>query len=56
MHTQIDSAALPVRHQTRREGRPYTLVLKKTDKLFTWEKDARDNAVTDLAWLTSAWG
>ena len=56
VHTQIDSAALPVRHQTRRQGRPYTLVLAKTDELFTGEKDARHKAVTDLAWLTSAWG
>jgi hypothetical protein len=56
IHTQIDSAVLPVRHETRRQGRPYTLVLTKTDELFTREKDARHNAVTDLAWLTSAWG
>ena len=35
VHTQIDSAGLPVRHQTRRQGRPYTLVLTKTDELFT---------------------
>ncbi|HEX9355880.1 MAG TPA: hypothetical protein VF933_18915, partial [Streptosporangiaceae bacterium] len=56
VHTQIDSSALPVRHQTRRQGRPYTLVLTKTDELFTREKDARHKAVTDLAWLTSAWG
>ena len=55
VHTQIDSAALPVRHQTRRQGRPYTLVLAKTGELFTREKDARHKAVTDLAWLTSAW-
>ena len=56
VHTRIDSAGLPVRHQTRRQGRPYTLVLTKTDELFTREKDARHKAVTDLAWLTSAWG
>jgi 2OG-Fe(II) oxygenase superfamily len=56
IHTQIDSAGLPVRHQTRRQGRPYTLVLTKTGELFTRQKDARDIAVTDLAWLRSAWG
>jgi hypothetical protein len=56
VHTRIDSVGLPVRHQTRRQGRPYTLVLTKTGELFTREKDARRNAVTDLAWLTSAWG
>ncbi len=53
MHTQIDSAGLPVRHQTRRQGRPYTLVLTKTDELFTHATNARHKAVTDLAWLTS---
>ena len=56
VHTQIDSAGLPVRHQTRRKGRPYTLVLTKTEELFAREKDARQQAVSDLAWLTSAWG
>ena len=56
VHTRIDSAGLPVRHQTQRQGRPYTLVLTKTGELFTREKDARHRAVTDLAWLTSAWG
>ena len=56
VHTRIDSAGLPVRHQTRRKGRPYTLVLTKTGELFAREKDARQQAVSDLAWLTSAWG
>ena len=55
VHTRLDSAGLPVRHQTRRQGRPYTLVLTKTDELFTREKDARHKALTDLAWLTPAW-
>ena len=54
VHARIDSAELQVRHQTRRRGRPYTLVLTKTGELFTCEKDARHKAVTDLAWLTSA--
>jgi hypothetical protein len=56
VHTQIDSAELPVQHQTPRRGRPYTLVLTKTDDLFTRQKDARHKAVADLAWLTSTWG
>src|SRR5260370_23158200 len=56
VHTQIDSAALPVRHQTPRQGRPYTLVLTKTGELFTRQKDARHKAMTDLAWLTAAGG
>ena len=54
VHSQIDSAELTVRHDTRRQGRPYTLVLTKTDELFARERNKRDTAVTDLAWLTSA--
>jgi hypothetical protein len=56
VHTRIDSAGLSVRHQTRRQGRPYTLVLTKTDALFTRAEDARHTAVTDLAWLTATRG
>jgi hypothetical protein len=55
VHAQIDSAGLPVRHQTRRQGRPYTLVLTKTDELFIRASNARHQAVTDLAWLRSTW-
>jgi hypothetical protein len=55
VHSQIDSAELPMRHETRRQGRPYTLVLTKTDALFTRATQARHQAVTDLAWLTSTW-
>jgi hypothetical protein len=56
VHTQIDRAWLPVRHQTLRQGRPYTLVLRKTDELFTRATTARHTAATDLAWLTSTSG
>jgi hypothetical protein len=56
VHAQIDSADLPVRHQTRRQGRPYTLVLTKTDELFTRATTARHTAEADLAWLTATWG
>jgi hypothetical protein len=57
VHQQIDAADLPVRHNTRRQGRPYTLVLAKTDDLFRREDDVRRQAEFDLAWLTaSAWG
>jgi hypothetical protein len=31
VHSRIDSAELPVTHVTRRQGRPYVLVLEKTD-------------------------
>ncbi len=55
VHSQIDAAELPVRHQTRRQGRPYTLVLVKTDELFSRAVEARHKAVMDLAWLASTW-
>jgi hypothetical protein len=55
VHSRIDAAELPVRHQTRRQGRPYTLVLTKTDTLFTSAAHARDKAAADLAWLTATW-
>ncbi|MFE9922137.1 hypothetical protein ACFYQA_11255 [Streptomyces sp. NPDC005774] len=53
MHSGIDSAELPVRHRTRGQGRPYTLVLTKTQELFTREQTARRQAAADLAWLRS---
>ncbi|MDQ1017396.1 2OG-Fe(II) oxygenase [Streptomyces afghaniensis] len=53
VHTRIDSAELPVHHQTRRQGRPYTLVLTKTQELFTCEQTVRRQAAADLAWLMS---
>jgi 2OG-Fe(II) oxygenase superfamily len=52
IHTRIDAGELPVRHETRRRGSPYTLVLTKTQELFERERRARHRAVTDLAWLT----
>jgi 2OG-Fe(II) oxygenase superfamily len=54
VHRRIDDAELPVRHQTRRRGSPYTLVLTKTDELFTREQDARRQDEVDLAWLTAS--
>ena len=48
-HTVIDADELPVRHQTRRKGRPYTLVLTKSDDLLQREKDARRRDQNDLA-------
>jgi hypothetical protein len=38
---------------TRRQGRPYTLVLNKTDALFAREQEARNRDETDLEWLTA---
>jgi hypothetical protein len=51
VHSQIDQHELPVLHQTRRSGRPYTLVLTKTKALFDREREARQRDQTDLTWL-----
>lgn len=48
VHTRIDSSELPVRHQTRRTGRPFTLVLTKTEALFEREAQQRRRDTTDL--------
>ena len=55
VHSRIDAAELPVTHVTRRQGRPYTLVLNKTGTLFTREQDARTRDETDLEWLAAQW-
>lgn len=52
VHRRIDDAELPVDHHTRRSGRPYTLVLIKTDDLFGREREARQRDLADLAWLS----
>jgi hypothetical protein len=51
IHSRIDAAELPIRHLTRRQGRPYTLVLSKTDALFAREREARIKDESDLEWL-----
>jgi hypothetical protein len=55
VHSRIDTAELPVSHVTRRQGRPYTLVLKKTDALFAREREAWARDQADLEWLTAEW-
>ncbi|MGC9155752.1 MAG: 2OG-Fe(II) oxygenase [Ferrimicrobium sp.] len=56
VHHRIDASELPVTHQTRRTGRPYTLVLTKTDALFEREREERNRFETELAWLDgSSW-
>jgi hypothetical protein len=55
IHSRIDSAELPVSHLTRRQGRPYTLVLSKTDALFAREQKARIRDESDLEWLEAKW-
>ena len=54
VHSRIDSAELPVSHVTRRQGRPYTLVLTKQDALFTREREERERDEADLAALEHA--
>jgi hypothetical protein len=55
IHARIDAAELPVSHLTRRQGRPYTLVLSKTDALFAGERKARIRDQSDLDWLAAKW-
>ena len=55
IHSRIDAAELPVTHVTRRQGRPYTLVLNKTEALFAREQEARIRDETDLEWLAAEW-
>jgi len=55
VHSRIDTAELPVSHLTRRQGRPYTLVLNKTDALFAQEQEARTRDESDLEWLEAKW-
>lgn len=54
VHGRIDAHELPVRHQTKRSGRPYTLVLEKTKALFEREARERRSWKADLAWLTKS--
>ncbi len=53
VHSRIDAAELPVTHVTRRQGRPYTLVLNKADALFAREQEARTRDEADLEWLAA---
>src|SRR5262249_26831764 len=55
IHSEIDAAELPVSHVTRRRGRPYTLVLAKTESLFAREREARIRDQSDLQWLAAKW-
>ena len=55
VHSRIDAAELPVTHQTRRQGRPYTLVLSKTDALFVREQESRTRDEANLEWLATQW-
>lgn len=52
VHQRVDTAELPVRHQTRRVGRPYTLILTKTEALFEREAQQRRSEQEEMTWLT----
>ena len=54
IHQMLDAHDLPVTHTTRRAGRPFTLVLMKTDILFERELRERELWECDLRWLTRA--
>jgi hypothetical protein len=51
IHEGLDASELPVHHETRRSGRPYTLILSKTKELFEQEARERRSWESDLAWL-----
>jgi len=51
VHGRLDAHELPVRHKTRRAGRPYVLVLEKTEALFEREAAERRRWHADLEWL-----
>ena len=51
VHERIGGNELPVRHVTRRVGRPYTLQLTKTPALFEREHQERQADKVDLQWL-----
>ncbi|MEP6649871.1 MAG: 2OG-Fe(II) oxygenase [Lapillicoccus sp.] len=55
VHQQLESAELPVAHRTRRQGRPYVLVLTKSPTLFEQELRVRIQDQADRDWLTAAW-
>jgi 2OG-Fe(II) oxygenase superfamily len=52
VHHVVDAHGLPVSHVTRRIGRPFTLVLTKTDAIFQREAAERTQWDRDLNWLT----
>jgi len=51
VHGRLDAHELPVRHKTRRAGRPYVLVLEKTEALHEREAAERRRWRADLEWL-----
>jgi hypothetical protein len=56
VHQVIDALDLPLRHTTRRSGRPFTLMLEKTSALFERSAAAVRAAQADLHWLRKTAG
>jgi hypothetical protein len=54
VHQIVERHELPVAHQTRRTGCPYTLVLTKREVLFDREAVRRKQWLKDLEWLKRA--
>jgi hypothetical protein len=54
VHQTIERSELPLAHQTRRTGRPYTLVLTKREALFERDAARRMRWAEDLEWLQRA--
>jgi hypothetical protein len=54
IHQLIEHDELPVQHETRRSGCPYTLVLEKTRDLFKRAVAERVAWAKELAWLRKA--
>jgi hypothetical protein len=52
VHGIVAAHELPLTHQTRRTGRPYSLILVKTRALFAGEASERAASSRDLAWLS----
>jgi hypothetical protein len=52
IHGIVDSYDLPVRHTTRRTGRPFTLVLEKTAAVFERDTAERRSWQSQMQWLT----
>jgi len=51
IHHVLNSHGLPVVHETRRSGRPFTLQLRKQEALFTAEEQRRSRHSEALLWL-----
>jgi hypothetical protein len=52
IHRALDGIGVPVTHRTQREGRPYRLVLRKTDDLFKREAIRRERVMQALGKLS----